>query len=191
MQNNLAVHKLNATMDAENFSGEPPTSKKSRKSGEGAEWEDEESSIMRVKMTESDPEEGFFRDEVAELIWNEIIYQGVLAVASDFHRACKTGAIPHREIMAPPLNPGPIFPEASPRNIGIADSGEGWLPLPASNRKADSIDVWGRIVPKEPPSSVVCVSCSRSISATRLGVHLDKCLGLGNNRSSSTRSMSK
>merc|ERR1740139_381189 len=147
-------------------------------------------------MAELDPEETFFRDEVAELIWNEVIYQGVLAVASDVHRACKTGAIPHRKIMVPPLNPGLIFPETSPRNIGIAGSGGGWLPLPVvgnteGNRKADSIDVWGRIVPKEPPSSVVCVSCSRSISATRLGVHLDKCLGLGNNRSSSTRSMSK
>ena len=45
-----------------------------------------------------------------------------------------------------------------------------------------SLDIWGRIPPKEPKITVKCQNCGKSVSAIRFAPHLDKCMGLGTSR---------
>jgi len=57
-------------------------------------------------------------------------------------------------------------------------------PTPMVTRNASNnslVDVWGRILPKEPKKTVKCLHCGKVLSALRFAMHLDKCL-IGNTR---------
>mmetsp|Transcript_21963 Transcript_21963/g.26110 ORF Transcript_21963/g.26110 Transcript_21963/m.26110 type:complete len:177 (+) Transcript_21963:106-636(+) len=57
-------------------------------------------------------------------------------------------------------------------------------PTPMVTRNASNnslVDVWGRILPKEPKKTVKCLHCGKGLSALRFAMHLDKCL-IGNTR---------
>ena len=63
-----------------------------------------------------------------------------------------------------------------------------------TNPRDSSLDIWGRIPPKEPKFTVNCQNCGKSVSAIRFAPHLDKCMGLGTSRginSSSNRNAIK
>ncbi|CBJ32378.1 conserved unknown protein [Ectocarpus siliculosus] len=48
-------------------------------------------------------------------------------------------------------------------------------------------DVYGRIPPREPSTSITCPSCNRAVGAARYAPHLDKC-ALGSSRGRASRS---
>jgi hypothetical protein len=43
----------------------------------------------------------------------------------------------------------------------------------------DSVDIYGRVPPKEPRHSLACAACGRPVGVGRYAPHLDKCLGKG------------
>mmetsp|Transcript_9547 Transcript_9547/g.21186 ORF Transcript_9547/g.21186 Transcript_9547/m.21186 type:complete len:203 (-) Transcript_9547:37-645(-) len=143
------------------------------------------------------------RDHLATLLWNELTHAEVLGVALDMHRLCKTGSLPYRELMTPPEPYPPVGAEkksaSDPRiERGFIDgeskplSTRGVQDMESCLRdRRAGVDFWGRVVPKEPTAPVNCVFCNRSVSATRLAIHLDKCLGLGNHCNVATKNMNK
>ncbi|CAM9231042.1 unnamed protein product [Ectocarpus sp. 12 AP-2014] len=59
-----------------------------------------------------------------------------------------------------------------------------------NNRPPKSVaggDVYGRIPPREPSTSITCPSCNRAVGAARYAPHLDKC-ALGSSRGRASRS---
>lgn len=57
-------------------------------------------------------------------------------------------------------------------------------PTPMVTRNASNnslVDIWGRVLPKEPKKTVKCLHCGKCLSALRFAMHLDKCL-IGNTR---------
>jgi Sgf11 (transcriptional regulation protein) len=90
-----------------------------------------------------------------------------------------------------------VFPAKRPRIASIAHSEQNSDDARSSNTDAMlsedvpeapmhnlrntslSVDIWGRIPPKEPKAAAKCPVCSRHISTLRFAPHLDKCMGIG------------
>lgn len=73
---------------------------------------------------------------------------------------------------------------------GTDDTSQKSICQSAENSGRDSsYDIWGRIPSKEPKTTVKCQNCGKNVSAIRFAPHLDKCMGLGTSRGSSSSSM--
>lgn len=85
----------------------------------------------------------------------------ILSFSPQLHRELHTGVLTNERLWAERLNPPP--------------------------KSVPGGDVYGRVPPREPSTSITCPSCNRSVGAARYAPHLDKC-ALGSSRGRASRS---
>lgn len=129
--------------------------------------------------------------ELEALIFHGLVDLVAREVSHEVHRQVRTGLLSMAEVFGTPGRAGAragVFPPSitascsSSSSSSCASDATTLALLPPAAPTAlvvddDSVDIYGRVPPKEPKYPFQCSACGRGVSVLRYAPHLDKCLG--------------